>query len=110
MAQKKSLNPEVITSVKKYSQRLKDEGIQVQKVLIFGSYAKRKHQAESDIDVCIVSDQFGQDEINELQFLLKQTRGLDERIEPIPVSSRDFKTEATPLITEIKHHGVSLQI
>lgn len=84
---------------------LEKQGVPVEKVVIFGSYAKKKARADSDIDICIVSPKFGKDSVEELQFLLKQTHDVDERIEPFPVSLEEYQETATPLIFEIKKFG-----
>lgn len=60
---------------------------------------------ESDIDLCVVSPNFGDDPVAELQFLLKQTCKVDTRIEPIPVSPREYREAISPLIHEIKKYG-----
>lgn len=84
---------------------VKEEGVPVSKLIIFGSYAKKKATKYSDIDVCVVSPKFGKDTTDELQFLFKKSRLVDTRIEPYPVSSKEYRTTATPLIYEIKKYG-----
>ena len=106
MAQKSTLDPKIVSVVNKFIAHIKDRGIPVKKTVIFGSWAKGKANNESDIDVCLVSSVFGKDEIAELQFLLKETRFVDDRLEPIPVSLIDFQNTSNPLIAEIKKTGL----
>ena len=44
-------------------------------------------------------------DIEELQFLLRKTRKIDTRIEPIPVSPQEYREIDSPLIVEIKKFG-----
>ena len=77
-------------------------------MIIFGSYVKDYANAESDIDLCIVSSSFGRDPIDEMQYLFKQTRKVDTRIEPIPVSPKEYRTSSSPLISEIRNSGYEI--
>ncbi|MGD0622178.1 MAG: nucleotidyltransferase domain-containing protein [Thermacetogeniaceae bacterium] len=44
--------------IKTYAQAINDQGIKVEKVLLFGSYARGDARSESDIDLIIVSPDF----------------------------------------------------
>lgn len=101
MAKRKVVNKDIRDTALKFAQILRGQGIAVEKLIVFGSYVKNKASGESDIDLCIVSPAFGKDPVEELQFLFKQTRKVDTRIEPIPVS---------PLILEIKKFGKEIVI
>ena len=100
-------------NIKKITLRFKNvlekQGLPIEKMVIFGSYAKNKANIDSDIDICVVSPKFGKDSIEELQFLLKQRREVDARIEPFPVSSEEYKKTASPLIFEIKKFGKEIK-
>lgn len=87
----------------------KATGTTPEKIIIFGSYAKNKAKKESDIDIAIISPAFGKNDIEESQLLMKQTRMVDTRIEPHPISSSDYQKTATPLIAEIRKHGVEVK-
>ncbi len=52
MAQNSS---KVFRTIKKYVQALEDNGVQVQKVFLYGSYAKNLTHRNSNIDIIIVS-------------------------------------------------------
>ncbi|MEW6040523.1 MAG: nucleotidyltransferase domain-containing protein, partial [Elusimicrobiota bacterium] len=85
-----------------------NQGFPISKIIIFGSYSKKTFGKESDIDICLVSPKFGKDPVSELQFLLKQSRRIDDRIEPIPISAKDYQNSSTPLIFEIKKYGITV--
>lgn len=89
----------------RFAKFIDSQGIPIKKLIIFGSYAKGNAKSESDIDLCLVSPRFGKDSVTELQFLLKQSRHIDDRIEPIPVSVKEYNKSASPLVIEIKKTG-----
>lgn len=104
----KPLKKEIKKLVQQYRLRVKDAGIPVEKVIVFGSYARGNARKDSDIDVCVVSPKFGKDEITEFGELNFLRWKLDNRIEAHPVSSKDFASTATPLIFEIKKYGIEV--
>ena len=83
--------------------------VKISDVFLFGSYAKGKAKTDSDIDLCVISPDFGKDEIEEGQYLFKKTIGIDSRLEPVGYSARAFAKEESPLIAEIKRHGRKIQ-
>ena len=105
MAKRKAINKDIRNIALKFADILERQGIPVEKLIVFGSYVKNRAAEESDIDLCIVSPKFGKDPIEELQFLFKQTRKIDTRIEPIPVSPQEYRESFSPLIFEIKKFG-----
>jgi uncharacterized protein len=61
--------------------------IPVEKVILFGSYAKGKPRTDSDIDLIVVSPAFARRRhIKNMQFLFHQAVKIDSRIEPIPAT------------------------
>ena len=105
MAKRKVILKDVRSAALKFAEILEGQGIAVEKMIVFGSHVKNKASEESDIDLCIVSPEFGKDPVEELQFLFKQTRKVDTRIEPIPVSPQEYRESLSPLIFEIKKFG-----
>ena len=110
MVTKKNINKTILENIRHYVKHINTEGYPINKVIIFGSWAKGSQKVTSDIDLCLVSSKFGSDEIAELQYLLKQTRLFDDRIEPVPVSTADFSQNVNPLVVEIKKYGVTIDI
>ena len=105
MAKQIRINKNIKKLVLAFGDRVKKQGIPVSKLVVFGSYAKGLARKESDVDVCVVSPKFGKDTIEELQFLSKQSRYIDSRIEPYPVSPKEYRTVPSSLIFEIKKFG-----
>ncbi|OIN94823.1 nucleotidyltransferase [candidate division WWE3 bacterium CG06_land_8_20_14_3_00_42_16] len=108
MVTRKTLDPKVSRSIKRFVSLIRSQGFPIKSAILFGSWAKGKQTTESDIDLCLISPKFGRDEIEELQFLLKQARNIDDRLEPIPLSVTDYTQNTTPLVWEIKKYGLEM--
>ena len=75
---------------------------------LFGSYATKKHNKDSDIDVALIIDNLKDEEKFDLQVeLLVFASNYDSRIEPHPISILDFYAN-NPMSNEIKKNGVKL--
>lgn len=75
---------------------------------LFGSYALDKQNQFSDIDICIVSSDFGRDYIEESLKLKNLTNEVDFRISPVPMTPDDMNDKYSTLATEIKSHGIQI--
>lgn len=108
MATKISITKEKLTEVKTFMKRMKEAGISYKKVILFGSYARGTARSWSDIDLCVISDEFGKDRHSERVRLMhiKDDETLD--IEPHPYNTRDLANKWDPLASEIRKYGVSL--
>lgn len=86
------------------------EGIRVEKVILFGSYASGLYHENSDVDIAIVSSDFGKDKFEEGKRLLKIAWRIDPRLNPIPVSTASFEKDTwVPLINEIRQKGIEVE-
>ncbi len=92
----------------KYGKALSDAHIPVDKMILFGSYAKKTPHQGSDIDVCVVSSIFGQNPFDEMVMLAKIASKIDSLIEPHPYSPTELMDPWDPLAYEIRTHGVSI--
>ncbi len=99
----------VVGIIKNYMMYLIKEGIKVEKAVIFGSYAKGNYHVDSDIDVLIISKHFGKNRVKEGQELFKRTRFIDARIEPIPVSKKEYEEGDNSFINDIKKYGIAVK-
>lgn len=105
------VNRTVEAIIKRFVGLLENDDISVRKALLFGSFAKGENRKGSDIDVAIVSEQFGHNRIKEGQLLFKKARLIDSRIEPIPVSVYDYENnDDSPILYEIKKSGIEIKI
>jgi len=56
----------ILNEIEDYIKVLIKNKINPEKIILYGSYAKGKAHQYSDIDIAVISDQFGKDEIEEL--------------------------------------------
>jgi predicted nucleotidyltransferase len=102
---------EAVKSIKKFIKALKQKGITVDRVILYGSYAKGKTRPDSDIDVAVISKNFGKDQVEEGMTLFRVAGKIDPRLEPIPISSESYQNDTwVPLIYEIKEKGIELEL
>jgi predicted nucleotidyltransferase len=76
------LNKEIIKKLKKYKLLL-SQHMKIDKLVLFGSYAKGTAQNDSDVDVAIIIDKITGDYFSTTPLLWKLRREIDDRIEPI---------------------------
>ncbi|MCK9450327.1 MAG: nucleotidyltransferase domain-containing protein [Bacteroidales bacterium] len=95
---------EVINKVKEYSVLLKKH-IALEKVYLFGSYAKNTNRADSDIDVAIVVKKIEGDFFDIEPLLWKLRRQIDDRIEPILIEKDN---DLSGFLIEIQRNGIEI--
>ena len=100
---------EIIEIIKRYAETLKEKGINFHKIILFGSFAADSERKDSDIDIAVVSEDFGKDRFEERVLLSKIAYYVDARIEPHPFSLKEY-TEDTwqTLLHEIKSKGIEV--
>ena len=105
MARKSILNNKPEAILKAYRRVLTEAGIVVEDLILFGSYAKGLEKQWSDLDVCVVSPNFGKDKTEEMILLKKLASPIEPMIEPHPYHPRDLADPWDPLAAEIKKYG-----
>jgi predicted nucleotidyltransferase len=110
MAKQARLKKSETEKIYKFVQLLKQRGVNVSKVILFGSYAKGKADSDSDIDIVVVSTQFGQDTTEEMMLLRKIALKVDSHIEPVPLSPEDLNDNYSTFAQEIKRYGIDVGI
>jgi len=95
----------VIITAKQYLKKISSE-IDVKGAYLFGSYAKGNQAEDSDIDIAIVIRDMTNFFSVQMQ-LMRMRRDIDLRIEPHPISDKDF-TKNNPFAIEIKETGIQL--
>lgn len=98
----------IISTANLFVNKVKETGIIVDKAFLFGSHAKGKPKAYSDIDICIVSPNLGRDFIEETVRLNKISSQVDSRIEAIPFHPERLNDPYDPLAFEIRKYGILL--
>ena len=76
--------------INKYIDEVKRNKIVVEKVYLFGSYARGTATEDSDIDIAIISNDFKGDRFDDRRLLVPLRRQIDWRLEPIPFRPEDF--------------------
>ena len=96
--------------VKDYIQVLLNMQINIEKIYLFGSYAKNISSTDSDIDIAVI---YNSTEINDrFDFqvqLLTIASDIDTRIEPHPIPINDFNIN-NPFAYEIMKTGIELKL
>jgi predicted nucleotidyltransferase len=108
MAKQTGLKKAEIGKIHKFVQLLEQQGVSISKVILFGSYAKGRANPDSDIDIVIVSTQFGQDIAEEMMLLRKIALKVDSHIEPVPLCPEDLNDNYSTFAQEIKRHGIDI--
>lgn len=96
---------ELFKIIKEYIAFVKTKGYEVTDAYLFGSYAKNKANAESDIDVAVILknvDNYFDTQVE----LMKLRRDISIFIEPHPISKKDFREH--PLYNEINKYGLKI--
>ena len=79
------------------------------RVVVYSSYASGKTHAGSDLDLAIISPDFGKDRFEEGKMLHRVAWRIDPRIETVPISSESFENDTwIPLIHEIRSNGIEI--
>ena len=103
------VDPEIRRIISRFAHILTVNGILVEKAILYGSYATGRVHSGSDLDLAIVSPDFGKDRFEEGKMLHRLAWRIDPRIEPIPISSTSYeKNTCLPLIYEIRQKGVEI--
>lgn len=110
MAKKTRLAKSKIANIHKFIQLLKQQGLVVSRVVLFGSCAKGKARPDSDIDVAVVSTQFGRDVAEEMMLLRKIALKVDSCIEPVPLSPDALDDNYSTFAQEIRRQGIDITV
>ena len=94
----------IINIVKKYAEVVK-QNYSVNQIYLFGSYAKGNAREESDIDVAIILDKFGDDYLEQSTKLFQLRRKIDLRIEPVLL---ELNNDISGFLNEIQTNGIQI--
>lgn len=103
---------QVIKIIKDFINAVKERDIKVEAVFLFGSYALNKANEDSDIDVAVISPDFGKDFFDECVLLKEISEKFDFDISPRAYSSEEYKnaSENDFLYQEIIKKGKLIQV
>jgi predicted nucleotidyltransferase len=106
---RKTIPKKVEKAVKDYTEELKKDGLLIRKLILYGSYAKKKAHKWSDVDICIISPNFKNKDPLEYLWLKKTNRDVEAMIAPVGFHPKDFIDES-PLAYEIKRTGIEIKV
>ncbi|MBF0231316.1 MAG: nucleotidyltransferase domain-containing protein [Desulfamplus sp.] len=93
---------EIIKILKQYKQLIQKQ-IPLDKMILFGSYAKGGQHKDSDFDVAIVVDELAGDYLLTRSLLWKIRREIDDRIEPFVIET---KYDKSGFLDEVMKEGI----
>jgi len=108
MATQKILDQNTKNLAKKYLSKVQAAGIEVSEALVFGSHAAGRADKHSDVDLAVVSPNFGKNHHEELVNLFRLIDLETRELEPVPFSPQGLKDKWDPLATEIRRKGVAV--
>jgi uncharacterized protein len=91
-----------------YRKVLREHDIHVTQMVLFGSHAKGDANEWSDIDLAVISPDFGRDYCSDRVRLMKLARRTSTMIEPHPLHPNDLNDRWSTLSAEIRRHGVTV--
>ena len=106
---KKTIPKKVKVAISNYVKELKGDRLPIQKVILYGSYAKGRAGKWSDIDICIISSAFRKKDALEYLWKMKTKRDIKTMISPVGFHPKDFIDES-PLVWEIKKTGREIKV
>lgn len=105
------VKPEIKELIDTFISLLCGKGIRVEKVILYGSFVSGDIHEGSDIDLAVISPDFGQDRYEEGKLLFQIAWRVDPRIEPVPISSDSYKNDTwLPLIHAVREKGIEIGI
>lgn len=100
----------IITIIGDFIKLLEEENIKIEKVILFGSYAKGTQRLDSDIDLAIISPDFKEEDcIKNMTLLLCKANLLKVDIQTIPFSIEEYN-EPKGIMEEILNTGIELKV
>ncbi|MDR1328666.1 MAG: nucleotidyltransferase domain-containing protein [Oscillospiraceae bacterium] len=97
----------VTTAAKQYADSVR-RNMAVDRIVLFGSYAKRAADTLSDVDICVFFPTFGDRKRTDvIGDLLKLTHDYDVFIEPIAFPTSEIE-RGNPFVEEVLSSGVEL--
>lgn len=100
----------VINNIKRFVWDVKQSGIHLHRVILYGSYAQNKQQKWSDIDIALVADEFksiGFEDVKLFSGILCKYAALN--IQPRTYNTNDFSIDKDPFVEEILKTGIEIE-
>ena len=101
------VDPEIVTTVRTYLERVRAHGIPVEFGVLFGSWSRGQASPLSDIDLLVVSPRFDAPRARrDIAALWRIAARVDSRIEPVPCGSKQWREDqGSPLLAVVREEG-----
>ena len=100
----------IISKVKQFGLELLEQGVQLQEIYLFGSYARGEQNEWSDVDIALVADSFTGVSFEDIkQFIDVTIKKPYVLFEYHTFNTQDFIT-GDPFIDEIKRTGIPVSV
>ncbi|MEO0127554.1 MAG: nucleotidyltransferase domain-containing protein [candidate division WOR-3 bacterium] len=99
----------IISEIKNIISLLEKNGITISAAYLFGSYAQRKANEWSDIDIALVSNDFSGVRFYDIEKLISIIKKYNSFIEFHPFRKEDFDLQKDLFIKEIVSTGIRLK-
>jgi predicted nucleotidyltransferase len=104
------VDQEIRAIILKFITLLTQQGITVEKAILYGSFVSGDTHSGSDLDLAIISPDFGKDRYEEGKRLFQMAWRVDPRLEPVPISSNSYENDTwLPLIYAIRQKGIEIK-
>lgn len=100
----------VIDQLKHYVKDVKDLGLHLNKVVLFGSYSRNEQHEWSDVDIALVADEFSGDGFSDVGLFSKvNIKYADLNLQPRTYNTKDFTPKKDPFVEEILRTGIEIK-
>lgn len=100
----------VIKHIKNLSDEIRQSGLHLRKVVLYGSYSRNEQHKWSDIDVAFVADEFigiGFEDTKLFSRIMIRYPKLN--IQPRTYNTKDFNVDIDPFVEEILRTGIEIE-
>jgi len=97
-----------IAIARRMKQRLKDGGVPVVNVYLFGSLATRKSHGGSDVDIAVIYEPFADTRSKERRQIRSLRDDFDVPMDIVCLRPEDFQNHLLGIANEIRDHGVAV--
>jgi len=94
--------------IQKFKQALRGADFPSHRMVIYGSYARNEARADSDIDICLISDAFKRNKEKYRKEAVLVAFNVDPRIQVVLVDPHELKTnKLSPLWSHIRKESIA---
>jgi predicted nucleotidyltransferase len=100
-----------IKRVRSFARQVNAAGVHLNRVVLFGSYARNKQHLWSDIDVALVADAFSGIAFYDIDLFGKVLiKKPFHEIQPRTYKTKDFSPKKDPFVNEILKTGIEIKL